>query len=152
MRVIFALSLFLHVQNIWSIEINKESFNDLEYGVEVVSPDEHEPKFLKIKITFPDKIEEFYEYAYSSAVYAKRGERLLSYRPESTKVYSEEKQYIYVLAHEDVLKCLSVINVYFDRRDKSLHPPQQHVSFDLMSFTEAPEKKCKGKVNASNFY
>ena len=133
-------------------EVSATNAKELGYEVRVEVPDESEPKFKRLHLKFPEFIGEF-RYAYSSVVYSKDGKRILSYRPDAlSTVPSSDRKELYILADQDVLPCLSFVSVYFDKKVEVDHPPRMYVSVDLASFVFDTSAKCKGKIDARNFY
>lgn len=133
-------------------EISAMNAKEFGYEVRVDVPDEGEPEFRRLYLKFPEFLGEF-RYAYSSVVYSKDGKRILSYRPDAhSTVPSSDRKEVYVLAAQDALPCLSFVSVYFDKKGEGDHPPRRQVSVDLASFVFDTPAKCKGKIDARNFY
>ena len=133
-------------------EISATNARDFGYEYRVEIPDKEEPNFKRLYLQFPKNLGEF-RYAYSSIVYSKDGKRIISYRPDAlSSVLASDRMEMYILADQDVLPCLSFVSVYFDKKGEGDHPPRKYVSVHLASFVFQTPAKCKGKVDARNFY
>jgi hypothetical protein len=149
---IFALSALSFLGVALAQEVTSSNAEEHAYEVRVDVPDEVEPQFKRLNIQFPGSIDE-YVYAYSSIVYAREGKRILSYRPEAfSRSALSDRRELYVLAHEDVLPCMSFVNIYQDRSQGEIHSPSRYVTVNLASFISSAPQECEGSVDATNFH
>lgn len=136
----------------YGYEVSARNAVALGYEVQVDVPDDSEPRFKRLHMKFPEAIGDL-RYAYSSVVYSRNGKPILSYRPDAhPTVPSSDLKEMYILADQGELSCMSFVNVYFGKSDGGNHPPTRYISVDLASFVFAKPAKCKGKIDARNYY
>ena len=133
-------------------EVNSSNADVHGYKVIIEVPDKTDPEFKRIKIILPEKLS-FFEYSYTSVLYSQEGKKVISYRPQAyASMAANDHKEFYILASEDAFSCLSIVNIYFDKRDKSLHPPSRSIHLDLSSFLPESKQVCKGKLDAADYY
>ena len=130
--------------------IDKSNFEKLGYAISVDTPRPAENYLKRFNVKFPRSLDRNFEYAYSKALYAKEGKTLISYRPQDIS-YKESYGEYYIVADEAVIECLSVVNVYLDKRVEGHHPPSKGIAINLSSFLDNAGT-CKGGQNANNIW
>lgn len=130
--------------------INAENHSQYGYQVTVEVPNSEEPDFKRLHITFPRQLDNEFTYIYTSALYARDGERLLSYRPQNISPSSDRGEY-YILVTQAVVECLSLVNVYHQDGDHGLHPPSREIAINLASFMGV-NRECAGGNSAANYW
>ena len=150
--VLVAISALIASLSSLAQEVTVLNAGEFEYEVRVDTPDETEPQFKRLHLEFPGIIDQF-EYAYSSIVFAQKGKRILSYRPDAyeTPGFTFRRD-LYVLAHEKILACMSFVSVYLDRSQGEIHSPSRSVAVNLVSFVPDAPQTCEGTVDAANFF
>jgi hypothetical protein len=118
--------------------ITSTNAEEHEYVVDVTRIEDR----VRMRIEFPEMVENEYTYAYTGVWLEHGGQLLLSYRPETHRVsMTAFRKEFYLVGLPDWLVCLRVIGI-FQKSTGSLHPPEYAIEIDMPSFLDRRATDC----------